>query len=181
MGELYGEFNLVSHEWTDGLIASIARQVKADTTTAKKWIVFDGPVDALWIENMNTVLDDNKMLCLANGERIKLPPVVTMMFEVQDLAVASPATVSRCGMVFLEPVYLGWKPVAKTWAVRMEKENILPGVRCFKYRSHMNRKRHAFCNCWTILLMIPFGSFAVNVRRKFRLLMLSSCKYVSIV
>ena len=41
---------------------------------------------------MNTVLDDNMTLCLANGERIKLNSEAHMLFEVQDLAVASPAT-----------------------------------------------------------------------------------------
>ncbi|CAE8734034.1 unnamed protein product [Polarella glacialis] len=118
--ELYGSFNDNTGEWKDGLVALLVREAVSDTSDNKKWINFDGPVDAIWIENMNTVLDDNKMLCLANGERIKLPPTMCIMFEVNDLCVASPATVSRCGMVYLEPVHLGWQPLIKTWTEKFE-------------------------------------------------------------
>lgn len=86
-----------------------------DEADAYRWVVFDGPVDALWIENMNTVLDDNMMLCLANGERIKLKNNMRMLFEVQDLAVASPATVSRCGMVWVPVDTIGWEAYIKTF------------------------------------------------------------------
>ena len=115
MGELYGEFNPMTQEWTDGLASTIIRSYVSDETDDKKWTVFDGPIDALWIENMNTVLDDNMTLCLANGERIKLKTSMKMLFEVGDLDVASPATVSRLGVVFLTPADLGWRPFVTTW------------------------------------------------------------------
>ena len=63
---------MVTQEWRDGLASTIMRRAVNDETPIRKWTVFDGPIDALWIENMNTVLDDNMTLCLANGERIKL-------------------------------------------------------------------------------------------------------------
>ncbi len=122
MKELYGYTNVDTNEWFTGLVPQIVNEyVLKDKTEEKHWMLFDGPVDALWIENMNTVLDDSKMLCLANGERIKLPPTLTMMFEVQDLRVASPATVSRCGMVYLESMNLGWEPLIDTWATQFEQ------------------------------------------------------------
>ncbi|XP_013408536.1 dynein heavy chain 6, axonemal [Lingula anatina] len=115
MEELYGGINKLTMEWHDGLMALTVRTGVQDTSEDHQWVVCDGPVDALWIENMNTVLDDNKMLCLANSERIKLTPYMHMVFEVQDLAVASPATVSRCGMVYVDPGELRWLPYVKTW------------------------------------------------------------------
>lgn len=122
MGELYGEYNLLTMEWKDGLMAITIRRCVKDTSEDHQWVVCDGPVDALWIENMNTVLDDNKMLCLANSERIKFTPFMHMVFEVQDLAVASPATVSRCGMVYIDSSELGWKPYVKTWLVKFQEK-----------------------------------------------------------
>lgn len=122
MGELYGDVNALTQEWTDGLASTIMREAIKDDSDDKHWVVFDGPVDALWIENMNTVLDDNMTLCLVNGERIKLKVELRMLFEVQDLAVASPATVSRCGMVYMTPSDLGILPYVRSWLPRLDEK-----------------------------------------------------------
>ncbi|CAK9809640.1 Dynein axonemal heavy chain 1 [Anthophora quadrimaculata] len=121
MGQLYGEYDLNTREWTDGIFSTLLRAGIAASDVNKRWYVFDGPVDALWIENMNTVLDDNKKLCLTSGEIMKILPTMTMMFEVADLRVASPATVSRCGMVYMEPEGLGLEPLINCWLKRLPK------------------------------------------------------------
>ena len=86
LDELYGNFSVLTQEWTDGLASKLIREFVAADHTDMKWVVFDGPVDAIWIENMNTVLDDNMTLCLSSGERVRLRPEMRMMFEVDDLS-----------------------------------------------------------------------------------------------
>ncbi|KAH6659609.1 dynein heavy chain [Truncatella angustata] len=100
---LYGVLDPTTREWTDGLFTSILRAIIDNLRgedAKRHWIVFDGDVDPEWVENLNSVLDDNKLLTLPNGERLNLPQNVRVMFEVEHLKHATPATVSRCGMVW---------------------------------------------------------------------------------
>ncbi|XP_036012666.1 dynein axonemal heavy chain 2 isoform X8 [Mus musculus] len=132
LGELYGEYDLNTNEWTDGILSSVMRVACADEKPDEKWILFDGPVDTLWIESMNSVMDDNKVLTLINGERIAMPEQVSLLFEVENLAVASPATVSRCGMVYTDYVDLGWKPYVQSWLEKRPKTEVEPLQRMFE-------------------------------------------------
>ncbi|KAM6459278.1 dynein axonemal heavy chain 14 [Liasis olivaceus] len=166
VGELFGQTNPSTMEWSDGLLSSAVRGfAKLGTKKTKKkdpsisinsdmpdlytlntvnvadavvtdetvqsaeniqlllgenildwqWIILDGPVDPVWIENLNSVLDDSRTLCLANSERIYLSPGIRMIFEVDSVSQASPATISRCAMVYVDPTDLGWEPYVKTW------------------------------------------------------------------
>ncbi|CAG8490206.1 1623_t:CDS:10, partial [Scutellospora calospora] len=100
---LYGNLDQTTREWTDGLFTHILRKI-IDNVRGEKlkrhWIIFDGDVDPEWVENLNSVLDDNRLLTLPNGERLSLPGNVRIMFEVENLKYATLATVSRCGMVW---------------------------------------------------------------------------------
>ncbi|TUV82046.1 Dynein heavy chain 10, axonemal [Bagarius yarrelli] len=114
--ELYGILDPVTRDWTDGILSNIFRDINKPTDKKeRRYILFDGDVDALWVENMNSVMDDNKLLTLANGERIRLQGHCALLFEVGDLQYASPATVSRCGMVFVDPKNLRFTPFWQKW------------------------------------------------------------------
>eukprot|EP00927_Polykrikos_kofoidii_P016938 TRINITY_DN17697_c0_g4_i1.p1 TRINITY_DN17697_c0_g4~~TRINITY_DN17697_c0_g4_i1.p1 ORF type:complete len:2583 (+),score=405.07 TRINITY_DN17697_c0_g4_i1:3-7751(+) len=114
-GLLYGMFDASTHEWTEGVLAVTLRFASTAQLDRRQWVLLDGPVDAIWVENMNTLLDDNKKLCLSSGENIKMSSLTTMVFEVEDLAAASLATVSRCGMIYLEQVDIGWRVLVLSW------------------------------------------------------------------
>jgi dynein heavy chain len=120
--EIYGCFDSGTHEWTDGILARVMRTICKDESQQQKWTLFDGPVDTLWIESMNTLLDDNKLLTLLSGERIMMSPQVSILFEVEDLSQASPATVSRAGMIYLNVEDLGWWPFATSWLESLTKK-----------------------------------------------------------
>eukprot|EP00727_Mastigamoeba_balamuthi_P010917 m51a1_g6448 putative cytoplasmic dynein 1 heavy chain 1 (4576) ;mRNA; r:416422-430644 len=106
--QLFGSLDPTTREWTDGVFTQALRKALAKAEAAQQagkaphrhWIVLDGDVDPEWVETLNSVLDDNKLLTLASGERLSLPPSVRIVFEVQDLKYATLATVSRCGMVW---------------------------------------------------------------------------------
>lgn len=121
--ELYGLFVPVTSGWSDGVLSSHIRECSASDPTEYKWILVDGPVDSLWIETMNSLLDDNKVLCLSNNEGISLGNHCKMMFEVDDLSQASPATVSRCGMIYFDQSTLPWTAICDSWKDSHIQEN----------------------------------------------------------
>ena len=105
----------MSQEWTTGVFAAIWEKSNRRENPYDTWIVADGPVDAIWIEDLNTVLDDNRILTLANGDRLPMTDNCKIMFENQQLDNASPATVSRAGIIYVSDTDLGWTPIVKSW------------------------------------------------------------------
>ena len=115
LDELYGAYDLTTFEWRDGILSTIFKICSDDEKPAEKWVMFDGPIDAMWVESMNSVMDDNKILTLINGDRIPLTQSMSLLFETQDLRVASPATVSRAGMIYIDASELGWQTYSESW------------------------------------------------------------------
>ena len=132
--ELYGFMNL-SKDWKDGVLSIIMRNMSKNNMPyhkhqSFKWVVLDGDIDAVWIESMNTVMDDNKVLTLVSNERIPLSPSMRMIFEIDSLANATPATVSRAGILFINETDIGYTPYIESWIAsrkHVRETSTLPG------------------------------------------------------
>ncbi|NXC72870.1 DYH9 protein, partial [Anhinga anhinga] len=126
--ELFGIINPATREWKDGLFSSIMRELANITHDGPKWMVLDGDIDPMWIESLNTVMDDNKVLTLASNERIPLNPTMRLVFEISHLHTATPATVSRAGILYINPLDLGWNPPVSSWIdgreIQSERANL---------------------------------------------------------
>ena len=103
--QLLGHIDVDTREWTDGVLTSSARQVVREDNDTQSWVICDGDIDPEWIESLNSVLDDNHLLTMPSGERIQFGPNVNFVFETHDLSCASPATISRMGMIFMRYVH----------------------------------------------------------------------------
>ncbi|KAH0621501.1 hypothetical protein JD844_022871 [Phrynosoma platyrhinos] len=155
--ELFGFLHPSTREWKDGLFSSIMRELASIAHEGPKWIVLDGDIDPMWIESLNTVMDDNKselielihlncrlvihglehpqmalphspewqcttlkpigleVLTLASNERISLTLSMRLVFEISHLRAATPATVSRAGILYVNTQDLGWSPYVTSW------------------------------------------------------------------
>jgi dynein heavy chain len=113
--QLFGFVNKKTMEFTEGICSKALRGYFEDTSDDLKLLVFDGPVDTLWIENMNSVLDDTKKLCLENSDQIRLDEKTFIIFEIDDLSQASLATISRCGVVYTDRVNIDPSDFFYSW------------------------------------------------------------------
>lgn len=121
--QLLGEMDHDTREFKDGVLTESARRVVKESSETKCWIICDGDIDPEWIESLNSVLDDNHLLTLPNGERISFGDNVNFIFESDNLKFASPATVSRMGMIFLSEEDVDVSRLIHTW-VKTQKEDM---------------------------------------------------------
>lgn len=182
LGQIFGEFDMSSHDWHDGILATIFRKFAQSTTSERKLLIFDGPIDSLWAENLNSVLDDNRKLCLASGDIIYMQKSMNLIFETSELDSATPSTVclyssfifisnffhylsfvqiSRCGIVFMESRLLGWKPLVHAWQCQLPP--IIQEVNKHEIMSLFMR----FCPM--LLWFIRYGGVAVSVSGPFHI------------
>ncbi|KAH9577240.1 Dynein heavy chain [Trypanosoma melophagium] len=121
--QLLGHMDNDTREWFDGVLTEAARKVVKEENNVHSWIVCDGDVDPEWVESLNSVLDDNKLLTMPNGVRIQFGDNVNFLFETHSLEFASPATVSRMGIIYLSEEDVDPKMMVSTWLMEQPEES----------------------------------------------------------
>ncbi len=119
--QLLGSIDLDTREWTNGVLTVAALAAVDEPADVNTWIVSDGDIDPEWVESLNSVLDDNRLLTLPSGWRIQFGPNVNFLFETHDLSFASPATISRVGMIFLSDEDTDVKGLVHAWVAKQDE------------------------------------------------------------
>ncbi|CAH1799095.1 unnamed protein product [Owenia fusiformis] len=109
---MFGYLNQ-NNDWVDGIFTNMWK--KANRNLSTTWLCLDGPLNASWADNFSSVMDGGKVLNLKNGDHLFLSDNVNLVFETDTLTLASPATIARCGIVFMDKNVVGWRPIAKAW------------------------------------------------------------------
>lgn len=100
MSSLFGCIDSVTGEWRD---SCFVRDLRSNMDArGEVWFVFDSNVESWWIEDFNSILDDNRLLCLSSGERIRIPRHYRFLFECDSLQNATPATLTRVFLLCME-------------------------------------------------------------------------------
>ena len=113
--QLLGHLDINTRQWYDGVLTQTAIAVNSEPPEVTSWIICDGDVDPEWVEALNSVLDDNKLLTLPSGWRIQFGINVNFIFETHDLINASPATISRMGIIKFSSEDLPAKSLIDPW------------------------------------------------------------------
>lgn len=136
--QLFGWVDKKTLEFNEGFCSKTLKEYYSDTSNDIKILLFDGPVDTIWIENMNSVLDDTKKLCLENSDLVRIDENTLIIFEVDDLSHASLATISRCGMVYTDRNSINPDDYFSSWIKTLPKctleTNMIDLINNFYYK-----------------------------------------------
>lgn len=163
--QLYGRFDPVSHEWIDGVAGKTFRDMVSMSQDMRTWLIFDGPVDPVWIENLHTLLDENGKFCLSSGEMIERKKLMSVIIETTDLEQTSPASVARCGVVYMQRHQLDWKMLNSSFLIEL-RDFGLNEIYMSLYEHLVNWLIPAVLeilrNCNTVLNISPTNQYRVG-------------------
>jgi dynein heavy chain len=118
---LFGFFDEEKGEWSKGVLEGVFRKLAEKVASGRQVaLVLDGQLNSAWTESLNTLLDESRRLTLPSGDALFLPPNTSLLFETDSVGSCSPATVSRCGMVYFESDDQRWKSLLRAWVSSLD-------------------------------------------------------------